>query len=83
MHEKLISLLCEFYLTHQGPHDVAQLADFLIANGVAIPVRCKDCVNGSSMYKDIMLKRNVSCNKCGKIWRMNDFCSYGERKTND
>lgn len=39
--EKLIELLSEY---HSGNYDEAQkIADYLFANGVTIPVRCKEC----------------------------------------
>ena len=51
----------------------AFMADHLIANGVTIPVRCKDCwKNGEGMcsyqFKDVPGK---------------DFCGDGERRTDD
>lgn len=52
-------------------------ADHLIANGVTIPVRCKDCK---------MLFRTHLAKKCA-ITRIpvddDDFCSYGERRTDE
>ena len=57
------------------------VADHLIANGVTIPVRCKDC-------KWYTLKRNVAynghfCDKIIEFVKPDDFCSYGERRTDD
>ena len=55
------------------------LADCLIANGVTIPVRCKDCVH---------MRKKFNARYC-KVWRafngMGDegFCNYGERKDGD
>jgi hypothetical protein len=54
MRKKLIELLCEFHLNTNGhicdgcgslyaEKVCADIADHLIANGVTIPTRCKDC----------------------------------------
>ena len=52
-------------------------ADYLIANGVTIPVLCKDCVHR---------KERVCFNPSAGMWvgvelKDSDFCSYGERRT--
>lgn len=60
-------------------------ADMLIANGVTIPVRCKDC-----KYYD---EKDEDCNHPG-LWAEyasdfglgmypDDFCSRGERRTDE
>ena len=55
-------------------------ADYLIANGVTIPVRCKECkhmVRNSNVYpQDIgcLLFRTDYCIE------PEHFCSYGERR---
>lgn len=60
----------------------AFMADFLIANGVTIPVRCKECkycIDTPASYT------NIACSK-GVNWRAvepNHFCSYGERRTDE
>ena len=41
-------------------------------------VRCKDCKRGYQK-PDSKLKL-VHCDRLGNIMRMDDFCSYGERK---
>ena len=74
MREKLIELLQTSPMDIVGNHPIGSLADWLIANGVTIPVRCKDCTeyNGHRYcrYTEIVVLDN-------------DFCSYGERKDND
>ena len=66
-----------------------ETAKNLIANGVTIPVRCKDCVS----YQETMGKD--SGKPCGYGSCFNpfaiitgivydeDFCSYGERRSDD
>jgi hypothetical protein len=55
------------------------LADHLIANGVTIPVLCKDCKH--------FIKEEHGCDHHGYFFPVhvveNDFCSYGERRTDD
>lgn len=52
-------------------------ADHLIANGVTIPVRCKDC-----KHMEVTPDGLRWCNVWGGINGMGDegFCNYGERK---
>lgn len=62
--------------------DADRFADHLIANGVTIPVRCKDCVN----YCGFEHCKNGICDVDSVSKRAvypNDFCSYGERRTDD
>jgi hypothetical protein len=58
------------------------LVDHLIKNGVAIPVRCKEC----KKWKEPWLE-GQHLGRCMKgktaMTEPNDFCSYGERKDND
>ena len=83
MTEKLLELISQVQDCGADVTDVVEmiwvenqtLADHLIANGVVIPVRCKDC-----RYSDVF--------KCGR-WcdyhehyvEDNDFCSDGKRRT--
>ena len=48
------------------------------ADALADLVRCKDCKRGYQK-PDSKLKL-VHCDRLGNIMRMDDFCSYGERK---
>ena len=58
------------------PIDQAEgLADHLIANGVTIPVRCKDCKHIETIENSIPYC-TWNCSGCG----YDDFCSYGERR---
>ena len=62
-------------------HEVVQyfaerIADHLIANGVTIPVMCKDCI----YYHKKLGIGFGQCSKCTLMPYPEDFCSYGERK---
>lgn len=74
MREKLIELLQTSPTDIMGNHPVGSLADWLIANGVTIPVRCKDC------------KKREIC-RTTSIWAVAPpddwYCADGERKDND
>ena len=92
MREKLIELLDDIQRFGAGytdfelygmrmPDEVfnKEVADHLIANGVTIPVRCKDCRNYDDKgycwfwkYETGMSPNEVDAD---------DFCSYGERRT--
>ena len=50
-------------------------ADYLIDNGMTIPVRCKDCKHFDCDY---CWHEKMEHSRC----RDYDFCSYGERKDN-
>ena len=81
MREKLIELLSGFSI--DTAEDVEFVADYLIANGVTIPVRCKDCTQWMYEYDDIGLCVTDVPDIDGVQRRACDFCSYGERKDND
>lgn len=53
-------------------------ADYIIANGVKIPVLCKNCKNfGRNLENETFCRcRNGLDNP-----KEDDFCSYGERRT--
>ena len=53
------------------PYWAEVLADYLIKNGVVLPVRCKDCKN--RCYSNV-------CEIFKRQMQDNCFCSYGERK---
>ena len=91
MREKLIELLCEAHgmATDASLFEDASYAqqleteaDSLIANGVTIPVRCKDCKHsGIVPHSKIMYCENPM-GRCGCVPTKEDaFCSYGERRT--
>ena len=74
--EKLIELLTQVAVL--GDYlDIQKVADHLIANGVTIPVRCKNCISGHEQYYGNLLRCNVM--GCAGM-KPDDFCSYGERR---
>lgn len=91
MREKIVKLLCEasslsvdaeLFEDSSYAQQLEIEADFLIANGVTIPVRCKDCkhrvldtVNGEDWC-------NHTLGLCSEVYAT-DFCSYGERRLDD
>lgn len=81
MREKLIELANEYFDSYPWYADIEDLngeemADHLIANGVTIPVRCKDC----SFWHDF--ETHMDCrNPFGiGIPKPDDFCSYGKKR---
>jgi hypothetical protein len=84
MREKLIDLLVN--LTDRlgcqlvGYSLAMKIADRLIANGVTIPVRCRDCkyFGGHGTCYCYAADENGT----PIFVREDDFCSYGERKNN-
>ena len=90
MREKLIELLKETPIAEINGH-IAEakvcfvshvfesFADHLIANGVTIPVRCKECV-WCEKGKDYEPYCNHPTDGMHDV-QMDDFCSYGERRT--
>ena len=90
MREKLIELIGQAQDCGCDVTDVVEmnyvendaLADHLIANGVTIPVRCKECVN----YCGFEHCKNGICDVDSVSKRAvypDDFCSYGERRTDE
>lgn len=87
MRERLIKLIEESTgCTYGGPYgdvtieeeididdrEIARIADYLIANGVTILVRCGDCKHAGHCT----IERELA-----KYWTTlsDDFCPYGER----
>ena len=88
MREKLIDILragnrVGSYCAEEGA--LKRIANHLIANGVTIPVRCKDCkYNVANMKPDPLDMADYSDITCSYFMtdgmNSDDFCSYGERK---
>ena len=85
MREKLIELLINspgLEVLFGSEEEFAKNADWLIANGVTIPVRCKEC-------KHLVLTADGAHNPNDCVcdyWMADglndfDFCYYGERRT--
>lgn len=90
MREELIELL-----NHEFGKKVSEItADWLIANGVQIPVKCSEC-RWAKPYERIDGQTGYYCHFCGHSFKYNtnweslytpikeadDYCSYGERPT--
>ena len=76
--------------TELYPDEIERIADHLIANGVTIPVRCKDCKHwipeGPERCQALKAEPYGLCNRYPQRtdWHdttdYDDFCSHGERK---
>ena len=79
MREKLIELLENAPgQANNEVYSLAEIVDHLIANGVTIPVLCKDCKNREHVWCPMESVEQYP-------WlatKDDDFCSYGERKNN-
>ena len=76
MREKLIELLRE----------VQYVADRLIANGVTVPVRCRECkhwLHTESGWGDCTNGRFHLDGHCDPTMQADEYCSMGERRTNN
>ncbi len=77
---------CEYYEKDAfgNPcNDTKRIADHLIANGVTIPVRCKDCWKRfvpfeCGLWQGMVNGNHLFLSKGDYFW-----CAYGERKNND
>ena len=81
MREKLMELVAT--APGQASYEIysyVEIADSLIANGVTIPVRCKDC-----KYRRGDFFGGFVCRLHKGLAMVTDesFCSYGERRTDD
>ena len=86
MREKLIELLINspgLEVLFGGEEEFAKNADFLIANGVTIPVRCKDCDKFCPEEIRKLYNTDKYCMRIGCVVADDDFCSCGERRTDD
>ena len=89
MREKLIELI-QSAVNGCATYWAGLIADHLIANGVTIPVRCKDCKYAENMMP---IGNSNGCLMGDCILRKEDdiivtawddeFCSYGERRTDE
>ena len=83
MRKKLIELL-----THENSplfmvfgDNVEGLADYLISNGVTIPVRCKDCQKWQR-HTQVDRERG-ECRRYQTTKHETGFCDRGERRSDD
>ena len=67
-----------------GGHEMTaeDIADYLMENGVKIPVLCKDCRH--RIFDEVTKEWFCNSWHSGFVYvKPNDFCSYGERKDPD
>ena len=68
----------------EGGHDLTpeDIADYLMENGVTVPVRCKDCRH---WLKDVpgCIETIRRCRFGNYMVGTNGYCVYGERKGNE
>ena len=78
MREKLIDLISDI-VDFLGWDNIKDLADYLIENGVRIPVRCEECEHrdedGDICYYHSSFGDDKICYTCP-----DDYCSYGKPK---
>ena len=77
MREKLIELVRYMRRTVTPWHTSGDIADMLIANGMTIPVQCKDC----KFYVWDEFDGCYVCVRIGKFVDTDFWCAYGERRT--
>lgn len=89
MREKLIELANDVlnYLPwgEISSHTAKEIADHLIANGVTIPVRCKDCKHYKPQEKSSCWQGRVCycCRSAAMKVNPDGFCDRGERRTDN
>ena len=85
MREKLIAILEEVEGQYNNAFPtIEQIVDGLIANGVTIPVRCKECKHYDNSEGICWCHLNSKFFPGGVDWHgfpEDGFCSYGERRT--
>lgn len=54
------------------------LAEYLVDNGVTIPVRCRECKNYEAGY---VRRDHGWCKEWGTAVRASGFCHHGERNS--
>lgn len=80
MREKLIEFVHDARMNahwHGAKDPIKYMVDMLIANGVTIPVLCGECRHFH--HDDDRLAQH--CRIFGAMTEEDDFCSYGERRT--
>ena len=76
--ERLLEILNKPIFPHENVDPLEAVADYLLDNGVKIPVRCKDCTSWK--------RSTIDCGWCSAWEGMryhNNYCNYGERKENN
>ncbi len=82
--ERLLKILNVPIYPHENVDPLEAVADFLLDNGVKVPVLCKDCKHWQPIHEHIPhMECQIFCGAYERGYPTNadDFCSYGERKT--
>jgi hypothetical protein len=84
MREKLIGILRVPIYPHELADPTEVVADYLLDNDVVPVVRCKDCKHWHE--ETGFCEEHSRFDSFGMDWNMfaeDDFCSYGERRTDE
>lgn len=84
MREKLIEILRVPIYPHELADPAEVVADYLLDNGVVVPVHCKDCKHWLHMEDgmgDCTNSRFHLPGHADPTMKADDFCSCGERRT--
>ena len=84
MRDKLIKILREPIFLHELADPTEAVADYLLDNDVVPVVRCKYCVHWDEQTGFCDENSHFyNFDMCWDIFEENDFCSYGERRTDN
>ena len=81
--ERLLEILNVPIHPHENVDPLEAVADFLLDNGVRVPVLCKDCKHYDNTEGIYWCHLNSKFYPGGMDWHSfpeDGFCSYGERK---
>ena len=76
MRNRLYRLIQNFLGSASAISDM-NLAEYLMENGVTIPVRCEGCKNYAAGY---VRRDHGWCKEWGTAVRASGFCHHGERR---
>lgn len=88
--ERLLAILNIKIYPHENVDPLEAVADYLLDNGVKVPVMCKDCkywIKADNGSWNMMGRTDGTCRMlaeqhCADMYmtERDHFCSYGERK---
>ena len=81
--ERLLEILNVPIYPHENVDPLEAVADYLLDNGVRVPVLCKDCKHYDNSEGICWCNLNSKFYPGGMDWHSfpeDGFCSYGERK---
>lgn len=80
--ERLIDLLNTVIFLRDGADPAEAVADYLIDNGVKLPVRCEECIY-HTVVKNKRFPNLVRCDIFGMFVSKDGFCYRGERRADN